>query len=170
MITRIIDYQGVYKGIHIFQTNGGVIRVKSHEDGIFEIDVPYKTPIGHIAELTAGCFDPGSNFDGIVGAVFNSLEDLKGIRFLFNKVDMLVTSENANPKQIVQSYWDSSEELGTKREQEAAKYRAERIKALKDETRRNAVEKRLTAAQENIEIEFKDDEGCKQRSFRAYIP
>lgn len=170
MATQIMQYEGVweYDGSHMFRTfDGKMIWVKSHEDGVFVIVPTAGSTIQNTAKMAAECFEECSNFATAVGIHFEqeySFHDLKGIRFDFNGVDVLVTHENANVKQIVQIYYDGMEALQVKHEQERAEYmktpeyRAERAKALKLQTRKSAVEQLVAKAQETLEIEFKDDE------------
>lgn len=66
--------------------------VKSFNEGVMVIQPMYCT-IQSLAKHVAGCFEEGSNFNG-----------LKAIEFDFNGVHISVTAKNADPQKIVKFY------------------------------------------------------------------
>ena len=117
-----------YDGSLWFQFGDGEsFRVKSLNAGIMVIKPGFCT-IDSFAKNVAGCFEEGSNFNG-----------LKAIEFEFNGAYVSVTAKNANPDKIVQLWSEKMEENRIKHEKEreeymkTPEYRAKRAKELKVE-------------------------------------
>lgn len=159
---EIWDYDNKTRIIRTFDRD--TLMVESFENGIAVVNPMCGMEITAFSRLMAGCFEEGSNFEAELCEAFNCETALTGIRFEFNGVTVLVTKENANTEQIVVD-WKAGMDANAEKnrlEMEAymktPKYRAERAKALKLQTRRENVEKEVLAVDESSEIEFKDDE------------
>lgn len=137
-------------------SNGDAFSVKSLNDGVMVIDPMCGCTIHSFAKNVAGCFEEGSNFNG-----------LKAIEFEFNGAYVSVTAKNADADKIVQLWNEKMEENHIKWEKEreeymkTPEYRAKRAKELKIATRRQNVEKVVLHVDETTELEFKDDEAKK---------
>ena len=79
--------------------DGEAFRVKSLKEGIMVIDSSFFCTIDSLAKNVAGCFEKGSNFNG-----------LKAIEFEFNGAYVSVTAKNANPDKIVQLWNEKMKE------------------------------------------------------------
>ena len=79
--------------------DGEAFRVKSLKEGIMVIDSSFFCTIDSLAKNVAGCFEKGSNFNG-----------LKAIEFEFNGAYVSVTEKNANPARIVQLWNEKMKE------------------------------------------------------------
>lgn len=159
---EIWDYDNKTRIIRTFDRD--TLMVESFENGIAVVNPMCGTEITAFSGLMAGCFEEGSNFEAELCEAFNCETTLTGIQFEFNGVTVLVTKENANMEQIVAD-WKAGMDANAEKnrlEMEAymktPKYRAERAKALKLQTRRENVEKEVLAVDESSELEFKDDE------------
>ena len=88
------------------------IYVEDFNDGIVETHVLVGTSIELYAEVIAGCFKTKSNFAKEVIRAYKKMcgldkdTEIKGIKFNFNDVEILVTKENANVKDIIKQYYD----------------------------------------------------------------
>ena len=105
MATRIIlDHASSSFETLVFRFDDGTyFDVKSFNKGVLVIEPPKGVDIYYFAGKIAGCFEQGSNIQGI-----------KAICFEFNEVPITVTAENAAPDRIVRMYWKLSEELRKK--------------------------------------------------------
>ena len=136
--------------------DGEAFRVKSLKEGIMVIDSSFFCTIDSLAKNVAGCFEKGSNFNG-----------LKAIEFEFNGAYVSVTAKNADPDKIVQLWNEKMEENRIRYEKEreeymkTPEYRAERAKALKVGYRRQNVEELVKQSMQNEELQFKDEEARK---------
>lgn len=136
--------------------NGEVFSVKSFNAGVMVIAPICGCTIHSFAKNVAGCFEEGSNFNG-----------LKAIEFEFNGAYVSVTAKNADTDKIVQLWNEKMEENSIKHEREreeymkTPKYRAERAKVLKVEYRRQNVEELVKRSMQTEELQFKDEEAHK---------
>lgn len=87
--------------------DGEAFSVKSLNNGIMVIDPICGCTIHSFAKNVAGCFEEGSNFNG-----------LKAIEFEFNGAYVSVTAKNATPEKIVQLWNEKMEENRIKYEKE----------------------------------------------------
>lgn len=136
--------------------NGEVFKVKSLNEGVMVIAPVCGSTLDSFAKNVAGCFEEGSNFNG-----------LKAIEFEFNGVYVSVTTKNADPNKIIQFWNEKEEEKRIKYEVEQEKYkktpeyRAERAKELKAEYHRQKIEKLVKQSMQTEELQFKDEEAHK---------
>lgn len=136
--------------------DGEAFCVKSLNEGVMVIDPIHVCTIHSFAKNVAGCFDEGSNFNG-----------LKKIEFEFSGAYVSVTAKNADPDKIVQLWNKKIKENRIRYEKEreeymkTPEYRAERAKALKIGYRRQNVEELVKYSMQNEELQFKDDEARK---------
>ena len=79
--------------------DGEAFKVKSLKEGIMVIESSVFCTIDSLAKNVAGCFEEGSNFNG-----------LKAIEFEFNGAYVSVTAKNANPDKIVQLWNEKMKE------------------------------------------------------------
>ena len=130
--------------------------VKSLNAGVMVIAPICGCTIYSFAKNVAGCFEEGSNFNG-----------LKAIEFEFNEAYVSVTAKNADPDKIVQLWNEKMEENRIKREKEreeymkTPEYRAKRAKELKVEYRRQTVEELVKQSMQTEKLQFKDEEARK---------
>lgn len=130
---------------------GEFFSVRSLNNGVMVISPHCGCDIDSFANNVAGCFEEGSNFNG-----------LKAIEFEFNGAHVSVTKKNATPEKIVQLWNEKMEENRIKREKEheeymkTPEYRAKRAKELKADYRRKSVEELVNHSMQNINLEFKD--------------
>lgn len=136
--------------------DGEAFSVKSLNNGVMVIDPICGCTINSFAKNVAGCFEKGSNLNG-----------LKAIEFSFNGAYISVTAKNAIPEKIVQLYKEKMEENRIKYEKKlkeymkTPEYRAERAKELKTEYRRQNVEELVKHSMQTEELQFKDEEARK---------
>lgn len=106
MITKVC-FEGKDKNMCYFETFEGYdLRVKSFEDGIATIDVMMGYEISSFLEVIVGCFSERSNFTRELLYAYNCDKDtvLKGIKFKFNDIPILVTKANADVDKIYAEY------------------------------------------------------------------
>lgn len=136
--------------------DGEAFGVKSLNAGVMVIEPICGSTIYSFAKNVAGCFEEGSNFNG-----------LKAIEFEFNEAYVSVTAKNADPDKIVQLWNEKMEEIRIKREKEreeymkTPEYRAKRAKGLKVEYRRQTVEELVKQSMQTEKLQFKDEEARK---------
>lgn len=91
--------------------DGEAFSVKSLNEGVMVIDPICGCTIHSFAKNVAGCFEEGSNFNG-----------LKAIEFEFNGAYVSVTAKNADPDKIVQLWNEKIEENRIRYEKEREEY------------------------------------------------
>lgn len=108
-----ISFNGVNSnnGCLCFQFDDGEgFSVKSFDKGVLVIE-PEGCNIHSFAKKVAGCFEEGSNFNG-----------LKAIEFEFRGAYVLVTAKNADPDKIVKLWNEKTKENCIKYEKEQEEY------------------------------------------------
>lgn len=154
-----VRFEGVFScdsSLYFRFSDGKAFIVKSINEGIMVIEPICGSTIHSFAKNVAGCFEEGSNFNG-----------LKAIEFEFNGAYVSVTAKNAVPDKIVQLWNEKMEENRIKHEREreeymkTPEYRAERAKALNVEYRRQSVEELVKRSMQTEELQFKDEEARK---------
>lgn len=136
--------------------DGEAFSVLSLNNGVMVIEPICGCTINSFAKNVAGCFEEGSNFNG-----------LKAIEFEFNGAYVSVNAKNAEPGKIVQLWHEKMEENRVKYEKEREEYmktpefRAKRAKELKVKCRRQKVEELVKQCMQTEELQFKDDEARK---------
>ena len=107
-----VSFQGVFPcdGSLCFQfSDGGAFSVNSFNDGILAISPVGECTIYSLANNIAGCFEEGSNFNG-----------LKAIEFEFKGVCVSINAENADFKKIIQLWNEKIEEIDISYQKEYA--------------------------------------------------
>ncbi len=81
------------------------IYVEGIEDGIVLLDCSEGSDIREFLQFVEGIFHPDSNFALYVCTDLKiPKEDIRGVKFNFNKVDFLVTKENANANTLYEYF------------------------------------------------------------------
>lgn len=133
--------------------NGEIFRVISLNNGVMLILPHCGCDIYSFFNNVAGCFEEGSNFNG-----------LKAIEFEIYGARVSITKKDATPEKIFQLWNKKMEENRIKREKEheeymkTPEYRAKRAKKLKADYRLQSVEELVRHSIQNISLEFKNDE------------
>lgn len=175
-MATMVRLQGVftYDGSLWFQLGYGLsVKVRFFHNGVMFIEPIDPCTIDFLAENVAGCFEKGSNLNG-----------LEGIDFYFKGATVSVMAKNATPEKIVKLWNEEMEKNRIEYEErrkymETPEYRAKRAKALKVEYRRRNVEELVKHSMQTVELEFKDDEAHKvwddyverssEKSYNAFV-
>ena len=95
---RFEGFSSCDKSFQFRFVNVVAFEIKSYTNGIMVID-PGICNFNSLANAVAGCFEEGSNFNG-----------MKAIEFEFNGAYVSVTAKNANPDKIVQLWNEKMKE------------------------------------------------------------
>lgn len=107
-MTTKVCFESKYQNMCYFETFDGYdLHVKSFEDGIATLEVVMGYEISSFLEVVVGCFDKHSNFTRELIYAYNCDKDtvLKGIKFEFNTIPILVTKANADVDKIYAEYY-----------------------------------------------------------------
>lgn len=145
---RFEGFSSCDKSFQFRFVNGVAFEIKSYTNGIMVID-PGICNFNSLANAVAGCFEEGSNFNG-----------MKAIEFEFNEAYISVTAKNADSDMIIQQYFKKLEENCTKyaKSMKTPEYRAMRAKF---KYRREKIRKLIQYSVQTEELQFKNEEARK---------
>ena len=145
--TTVVEYEGTNcdDTMQVFSCGDGRrnLMVEKFEKGIATINPRCGDTVDIFTETIGGCLNEDSNFSSLLKKVYNSSDELKGIKFTFSDVTLIATEDN---KDKLRDLWN-----------ETLKRRNERSCRTKEE-----VEDEIMEIEKEIKFDFKDDAAQKE--------